>query len=207
MAAKSSAIAPSELMYVLVAATACSSPASSGSTASLATASGEAGSLVIATVGRPCRPRLVDHRLHVRRLARLRDPDDERAVEPRRLFVERVERRRRERDRNPMGAPEHVLRVARGIRRAAPRGDQDVLHVRAPEERRDRLGFARWRSSSRASASGCSASSRLEMRSSRRHHLRSAGRPTASSDARLPPYVDDVAAGARRVARPAARSR
>ena len=127
-------------MYVLVAATARSSPASIGRTASLATASGEAGSLVIATVGRPCLARLLDHRLDVGRLARLRDPDDQRTVEPRRLLVQGVERRCRERDRNAVGAPEDVLGVAGRIRRAAARRDQDVLDVGAPEQRRDRLG-------------------------------------------------------------------
>src|SRR5438876_447114 len=54
-AANNSAIAPSEFTYVFVAATACSSPASSGSTESAARASGESATFVTATVGRPCR--------------------------------------------------------------------------------------------------------------------------------------------------------
>ena len=36
-----------------------------------------------------------------------------------------------------MGSSEQVLRVARRVRRAAARGDQDVLDVGAPEELRD----------------------------------------------------------------------
>ncbi len=127
-------------MYVFVAATACSAPASIGRTASLAAASGELG-IVRDRDRRPSlTASLLDHRLDVGRLARLRDPEHERAVEPRRLLVERVQRRRRERDRNTVRASEHVLRVARGVRRAAARRDQDVLHVRPAEQRRDLLG-------------------------------------------------------------------
>ena len=82
-------------------------------------------------------PRLSDDGVDVGGGAALRDAHDQRAVEPRRLLVERVERRSRERDRDAMGSSEQVLRVARRVRRAATRGDQDVLDVRAPEELRD----------------------------------------------------------------------
>ena len=54
-AAERSATAPSELRYVLVAATARSSPAWRQSVHSAARASGDDGSFVIASVGRPWR--------------------------------------------------------------------------------------------------------------------------------------------------------
>ena len=190
--AKRSAIAPSELRYVFVAATASSSPASSGSTASAAVPIGEPGRFVIAIVGRPWRRASLDHRAHVGRLARLRDADHERAVEPRRLLVERVERRRRERDRHAVRAAEQVLRVARGVRRAAARGDQEVADVRPAEERAELAArCAACRSSSRASASGCSRSSCSSRDRSRGHlaRLEQALGDAPRSSTRLPPYV------------------
>ena len=117
--AKSSAIAPSELTYVFVAATASSSPASSAQHRVGGPAERRVG-VVRDRDRRPSLPaRLGEHLDDVGRLARLRDADDERAVEPRRLLVERVERRRRERDRHAVRAAEQVLRIARGVGRAA----------------------------------------------------------------------------------------
>ena len=135
-------MAPSELRYVFVAATARSSPASSGSTASAVMR--ERRVRVVRDRDRrpPLPPRLEQHRHDVRRRARLRDADHEAAVEPRRLAVDRVERRRREHHGHAVRAPEHVLRVAGGVARRAARRDQDVADVLLAERARE-LGCVR----------------------------------------------------------------
>ena len=127
----------------MVAATARSSPASSGSTASAASADRRVGRVRDRDRRPSLAARLVDHGPHVGRLARLRDPDHERAVEPRRLLVERVERRRGERDGDAVRPAEQVLGVAGGIRGAAARGDQEVADIAAAEERAELAGRSR----------------------------------------------------------------
>ena len=72
----------------------------------------------------------------------MRDPDHERALQARRLLVERVQRRRREGDGHAVRAAEHVLRVPRRVRRRAARDDQDVVDV-VPVERLRELRRAR----------------------------------------------------------------
>ncbi len=82
---------------------------------------------------RPGRPGGGDRLDDVGRLPRLRDADDERPPEPERALVERHERRAGERDREPAGQPEGVLRVAGGVVGRAARGDQDEAEVVARE--------------------------------------------------------------------------
>ena len=172
------------MTYVLVAATACSLPASSFTTASAASPSGDDGEFVTAIDGPALALRLAHDLDDVRRLAGLRDADDERAVEPRRLLVQREERRRRERDRDPVRAAEQVLRVARGVRRASARGDQDVLHVAPAEEPGDLLGIRQLLLDQARERRRLVAQLALEMA---RH--RPSTSPAAASDARPPPYV------------------
>ena len=90
-------------------------------------------------------PRFCEHCDDIRRRTRLRDPDRERAVEARRLVVDRVQRRRREHHRHAVRATEEVLRVARDVRGASARRDQeeaDVPLVEEPSRRTRRLGLA-----------------------------------------------------------------
>jgi len=65
----------------------------------------------------------------IRRLARLRDADGERALETRRALVNAIERRRCQRDGEPILRAKDVLRVSRGIVRRAPRGNHYVSDV------------------------------------------------------------------------------
>src|SRR6266536_2652323 len=77
--------------------------------------------------------RFLEHGDDVGRGAGLRDRDRGGPVEPGRRLVQRVERGRRERDRIAVARPEQVLRVARGVRRAAAGDDQEVADVGASE--------------------------------------------------------------------------
>ena len=95
--------------------------------------------------------------------------------------VQREERRRRERNRHSVRAAEEVLRIARGVRGAAARGDQDVLHVVAAEEVAHLLGITALLLDQPRQRLGLLAKLLLEVGA---HESTS---ETASSDARLPP--------------------
>ena len=91
----------------------------------------------MASVGDPACAGGGDRLDDVGRAPRLRDADDERPLQPERAVVERHERRAGERDREPAGQAEGVLRVAGGVVGRAARGDQDEAQVLPREGARD----------------------------------------------------------------------
>jgi len=145
-------------------------------------------------------PRLSDDRDHVGRLAGLRDPDHERAVEARRLLVQREERRRREpqpaRGRRARAGTAHSARRSR----SCARGDKDVTARRRAG--RARAPAPRSRAASRSAAREPRAVSKLllEVRS---HESTSRHRGRATRGCRRTPRRSR---GRDSAARPEARS-
>ena len=141
--ATSASAASTEATKVLVAATLCSGPASSGSACVAGRRHRRAGDVGDRHGQRPALAGAPHHLDDVRALPRLRDADADRAVEPQPPPVDRGDRRPDRGDRHPGRQLRDILQVGRRMVRRPARHRHQQPRVERPHRRRRRRHAAR----------------------------------------------------------------